>query len=128
MNYNIDEFWRGRLAASSVRSDSLVKGWYQDVPELATFTEAPLRLSESFGDPIDPKVESLIFISAPGAAGNQLLLGSCLQLLAQFTLIWLKLIQLVLIHCPVGWPGQIYMLLGRVVIAPFLSMAWMKLD
>lgn len=73
MNYNIDEFWRARLLARSVRSDSLVKGWYQDVPELVTFTEAPLKLSENFGDPVDPKLESLIFISAPGTVGKSTL-------------------------------------------------------
>jgi pantothenate kinase len=73
MNYSIADFWVERLSGISARSECLVKGWHSGVNRLTTFTEAPLLLSENFGEGVDPKLRSLIFISAPGAVGKSTL-------------------------------------------------------
>ena len=73
-SYTIEDFWRGRLGEGGRDHDgSLVAGWSFQQTALKTFQEAPLTLSEEFGDLADPQTSSILLVSAPGAVGKSTL-------------------------------------------------------
>ena len=70
-NYTIQDFWLPRLGSPKIeRSENLIEGWSFQSQGLPTFKEAPLTLSEGFGDHDDPMTSSLLLVSAPGAVGK----------------------------------------------------------
>ena len=68
--YTIEGFWKPRIGAIHVESDTLVKGWEFIQEGLRTFKEAPLLLSTALGTEVIPDETSIILISAPGAVGK----------------------------------------------------------
>ena len=74
MTYTIDAFWALRLADAAPVSAPLIRGWQNVRRGLPTFHEAPITLSEEFGDvPTPPSTAPLILVSAPGAVGKSTL-------------------------------------------------------
>ena len=73
-DYTILEFWKPRLGMVSAQTlDSLVQGWsFLRVGE-SIFQEAPLTQSDEFDDDADPRLSSLLLVSAPGAVGKSTL-------------------------------------------------------
>lgn len=70
-NYTIQDYWLPRLGSRKIeRSENLIEGWSFQSQGLPTFKEAPLTLSEGFGDRDDPMTSSLLLVSAPGAVGK----------------------------------------------------------
>ena len=75
-DYKIDGFWISRLGKpSGTRSDSLVQGWTIKTSRLPTFLEAPLTVSDAFGNDSEPMNSSVLLVSAPGAVGKSTLAG-----------------------------------------------------
>ena len=59
-NFTINEFWRQRLQKAMRTQESNVLGWHANVPEMATFVEAPLTRSENFGCQDDPNTSHVL--------------------------------------------------------------------
>ena len=74
MTYTIDAFWVPRLADAEAGPAPLIPGWQSVRQGLPTFHEAPIALTDEFGDvPTPPSTAPLILVSAPGAVGKSTL-------------------------------------------------------
>lgn len=73
MAYTISDFWKKRLPAKPPSSFKNLRGWSSDLQGLESFMEAPLTLSQDFGNKNDPENSPLILVSAPGAVGKSTL-------------------------------------------------------
>lgn len=71
-NYTIEEFWKPRLDRAKAAKSSGLAGWHTSVPTMSTFVEAPLKLSDNFGER-DVQAAQVLLISAPGAVGKSTL-------------------------------------------------------
>lgn len=72
-NYSIEGFWKNRLTSRIAASAKLVPGWSYQSQGLDTFTEAPLRLSDEFGDMGEAESSPVLIVSAAGAVGKSTL-------------------------------------------------------
>ncbi|HEV2677174.1 MAG TPA: hypothetical protein VGV37_21785 [Aliidongia sp.] len=69
----ITNFWKPRLNVARVRSNSLVRGWFQEESGCKPFMEAPLSLSDELSAESDPARSPVLLVSAPGAVGKSTL-------------------------------------------------------
>ncbi|SDG38045.1 hypothetical protein [Roseospirillum parvum] len=71
--FTIEDFWKPRFLGISRVSQSLIRGWSHIEQGLATFVEAPLKISDEVEFSASANDSALILVSAPGAVGKSTL-------------------------------------------------------
>ncbi|UBU64056.1 hypothetical protein FE249_20890 (plasmid) [Acidiphilium multivorum] len=71
MVIGIEEFWRAKLAGSSVTTPSMLSGWVTGSDAVAGFVEPTLKVLDG-----DPATARIFLIAAPGAVGKSSYAGA----------------------------------------------------